>query len=493
MSDSSPHQRRAGVLLHVTSLPSRLPVSGIGPEAVAFVDWLAEAGVGVWQVLPLVPTHPEDASPYNGLSAMAGNPELVSLPALAADGWLTRAELEHVGSARMTPAAARTLAARRFVARQRRAPDERFAAWQVEQGHWLPDHCAFVALREQRDLAPWTTWEPGLRDREPAALEAALAPLRGRVDVLVAEQWFFAEQWRALRAHAASREVQIFGDVPIFVSLDSSDVWAHRHLFRLDAAGQPTTVTGVPPDYFAADGQMWNNPHYDWDAMAAEGWAWWRSRVRAQLALVDLLRIDHFRGFEAAWHIPAGSETAREGHWEKSPGDALLAALLDEAGPGALVAEDLGVITDEVDALRRRFGLPGMRVLQFAFDGDPENTHLLSRHEENGVVYTGTHDNATTCGWWADLDEDARAQVRRAVPDGDDPAPWGLVGLLMTSVSRLAVVPAQDLLGLGDEARMNTPGTATGNWRWRAAEGSFDAALAARTREVLAGAGRLPG
>ena len=438
--------RRAGVLLHVTSLPGG---SDLGSAAFGFVDFLAEAGCTVWQVLPLVPTHEDDGSPYNSSAAMAGNPDLIC---------------------------------------QERAPadDEGgLAAWCAQQEPWLTPYVEFTALRELHGGAHWWTWPAPLRDRDPEAVADALAPLADRIRALLREQWVFAHQWAELRGYAASKGVLLFGDLPIFVSLDSADVWAHRELFHLDDEGRPVTVTGCPPDYFAEDGQRWNNPHYDWDAMAADGYAWWQRRIARQRELFDLVRIDHFRGFEAAWHIPADAPTAREGRWVHGPGKDVLAALVETAGPGTLVAEDLGVITPEVDALRREFGLPGMKVLQFAFDGDPDNPYLPARHGESSVVYTGTHDNDTTLGWWEDLDPESRARVRSALPDPDEPMPWALVRLALSSTARLAVVPAQDLLGLGSEARMNTPGTDEGNWTWRAPDDAFDPGLAERLRVLV--------
>jgi len=457
-----PESRRAGVLLHVTSLPG----GTLGEEAFRFVDFLADAGCSVWQVLPLVPTHEEDGSPYNALSAMAGNHELIDRDRAVAQG---------MGDAHLL------------------SPERQrdFEAWTEGQRDWLEAYVEFMALRELQDHATWPTWEPGLRDRDRLRVAEALAPLAERVLTLRFAQWVFAVQWRELREYAASRGVLLFGDLPIFVSLDSADVWASRELFQLDAHGQPTTVTGCPPDYFAADGQRWNNPHYDWDAMAADGFAWWRRRIERQRELFDLVRIDHFRGFEAAWHIPAGAATAREGHWVSAPGREVLAALVGTAGPGTLVAEDLGVITPEVDELRRKAGLPGMKVLQFAFDGNPDNPHLPHRHEERSVVYTGTHDNDTTVGWWTGLDEGSREQVRAALPDPDEPMPWGLVRLALASRAWMVVVPAQDLLALGNESRMNTPGTASGNWDWQAPAGGFDAALSARVRDLVEGSGRV--
>jgi 4-alpha-glucanotransferase len=449
--------RRAGVLLHVTSLPT----GDLGPEAFAFVDFLAAAGVSVWQVLPLVPTHEEDRSPYNALSAMAGNPELISRARQVEQGLVDVAGLSS----------------------DRRAA---YGEWCDQQSAWLDTYLEFMAIRDLLDHTKWPTWEPGLRDREPGRVAEVLAPQQEALETLRFEQWVFAEQWRELKEYAASRGVIFFGDLPIFVSHDSADVWASRELFQLDAEGQPTTVTGVPPDYFAKDGQRWNNPHYDWDRMASDGFAWWRLRIARQRELFDLVRIDHFRGFESAWHVPVEAATAKDGYWLKNPGREVLTAIVETAGPGTLVAEDLGVITPEVEALRTEFGLPGMKVLQFAFDGSPENPYLPQHHGEQSVVYTGTHDNDTTVGWWATLEESTRERVRSLLPDRDEPMPWGLIRLAFSSTARLAVVPAQDLLGLGSEARMNTPGTDTGNWTWRAARGSFDAELSGRMGAVLA-------
>lgn len=469
--------RRAGVLLHVTSLPGpgrslderedRAGGSGdLGDEAHRFVDFLADAGCSVWQVLPLVPTHEEDGSPYNARSTMAGSPELISRERQVEQGLTGPDSLNN---------------------QQRVA----FESWCEERREWLDPYVEFAALRELLDGAPWPTWEPGLRDREARRVAEVLAPARGRVEALRFEQWVFAVQWDALRAYAASKGVLLFGDLPIFVSLDSADVWASRELFELDDTGRPITVTGCLPDYFAKDGQRWNNPHYDWDAMAADGFAWWRRRIARQRELFDLVRIDHFRGFEAAWHVPVDAPTARDGQWVPGPGAAVLSALVETAGPGTLVAEDLGVISPEVEDLRVRFGLPGMKILQFAFDGSPDNPYLPGRHGEQSVVYTGTHDNDTTLGWWRECDKKTRDLVCSYLIDPDEPMPWALVRLALDSTARLAVVPAQDLLGLGSESRMNVPGTDEGNWAWQAAAGSFDSDLAHRVRALVADADRL--
>jgi len=438
-------RRRAGVLLHVSSLPG----GTVGPHAYAFVDLLAAAGCSVWQVLPLVPPD-EEGSPYRALSAMAGHPGLLD-------------------AVRTDP----------------RPDDPAYLTWCEQQSDWLDPYVEYLTVRTSLGGRPWPEWEPALRDRDPQRVAEVVAAAPALAERVRSDQWRFAQQWGALRTYAADRGVLLYGDLPIFVAHDSADVWSHRHLFRLDTSGRPTTVTGVPPDYFAAEGQRWNNPHYDWEAMAADGYAWWRRRIARQRDLFDLVRIDHFRGFEAAWHVPVDAPTAREGWWETGPGLDLLRPLVDAAGPGSLVAEDLGVITPDVDRLRRDVGLPGMKVLQFAFDGDPANPHLPPHHEEWSVVYTGTHDNDTTLGWWQSLSDGTRDLVRPLLADPREPMPWALVRLAYASRARLAVVPAQDLLGLGTEARMNTPGVTDGNWTWRAADGAFDHALAERLREVV--------
>jgi 4-alpha-glucanotransferase len=442
--------RRAGVLLHVSSLPG----GRLGPAAYAFVDALARAGASVWQVLPLVPPD-EEGSPYRALSAMAGHPGLLD-------------------PTQEPPAAG----------------DPAYEAWCAREADWLDPYVAYLALRTLHGGTPWTGWEPALRDRDPAAVRTALAGAGDLTERLRAEQWLFADQWRRLREYAADRGVLLYGDLPIFVAHDSADVWADRHLFRLDADGRPTTVTGVPPDYFAADGQKWNNPHYDWAALAADGYAWWRRRITRQRDLFDLVRIDHFRGFEAAWHVPVDAPTAKDGWWEPGPGLDLLRPLVESAGAGSLVAEDLGVITPAVDELRRTCGLPGMKVLQFAFDGDPGNPHLPAHHGEHSVVYTGTHDNDTTLGWWRSLDDGTRDLVRAQLLDPAEDLPWALVRLALSSRARLAVVPLQDLLALGSEARMNTPGVPDGNWTWQAAPRAFDDAVVDRLAQLVATTGR---
>jgi 4-alpha-glucanotransferase len=483
--------RRAGVLLHPSSLPSPYGRGDLGHAAYRFVEFLAAAGCSVWQVLPLGPTHP-DRSPYNARSVHAGDPELISLDWLRDRELLTDNELaaqcaDHARRGEWLRAAARRFA-------QRLASDATLAAdyhaFCTANADWLPSYTQYIALAEQQGSAPWQRWPQPLRDREPAAIEAALGAAGERLAALCFEQYVFDRQWAELRAYAAGHGVYLFGDIPIFVAPDSADVWWRRELFHLDAAGLPLVETGVPPDYFSTEGQRWGNPHYDWARMAEDGFAWWHRRVARQRERFDLLRIDHFRGFEACWEIPREAASAAEGHWASAPGDALLPVLVHAAGPGVLVAENLGIITPAVEQLRRAHGLPGMRVLQFGFDGDPHNPHLPHNHETCEVVYTGTHDNDTTLGWFSSLDEPSRARVLEYLRQPGEPMPWPLIRAAMASVARLAIIPMQDLLELGSEGRMNQPGLAGGNWGWQLEPGGAGEGLARRLRVLTKTYGR---
>ena len=427
MSDL-PQRRRAGALIHPTSLPG-----GDLARAVDLLDCLRAAGMSVWQMLPLGPPGP-DGSPYFGDSAFAGHAALV--PAGAA--W---------------PAG---------------APDlEAFAA---RQAYWLDDYALFTVLGAEQDGAPWWAWPTPLRDRQGAALAAARRRLREPMARIVAGQHAFDCAWRALRAAAAERGILLFGDLPMYVAPDSADVWAHRELFSVDPAGGMDAVAGVPPDYFASEGQCWGNPTYRWERHAAQDYRWWVERLRVQLGRFDLLRLDHFRGLEAYWEIPAGAATAREGQWRPGPGAGLLAALRSALGRLPLVAEDLGVVTTEVERLRDAFALPGMRVLQFGFDGSPANPHLPHCYPERCVAYTGTHDNDTAAGWFASLDAATQARVTAYLDCAPHEVTRAMVSAVLGSRAELAVVPVQDLLGLGGDARMNVPGVSGGNWRWRLAD-----------------------
>lgn len=482
-------QRRAGVLLHPTSLPGPLDTGDVSHDAYRFIEFAAAAGFSVWQMLPVGPTH-ADHSPYLSLSANAGNPLLISLDWLRDRGWLQDSRMEPCGR----DTCFRRAALREAHARFRQQADAhwhlRLTAFQQAQATWLDDDALFMALREAHDGAPWTQWPAALRDRDPAALAAARRDHALAIDRHGFEQFVFFTQWAELRAYAHRHGLSLFGDLPLFVAHDSVDLWAHRHLFAVDAQGRPQRIAGVPPDYFAADGQIWGNPLYRWAAHEAEGFAWWKRRMATQLTLFDLVRIDHFRGLESHWELPADARTAREGRWVPSPGAALIEALDAQFHPLPLVAEDLGVITPEVEALRRGHGLPGMRVLQFAFDGSPHNPHLPQNFEPMTVAYTGTHDNATTLEWFESLDPTEHTAVHFHFPSPGTPMPAPAIHAALSSVARLAMLPMQDLLGLGAGHRMNTPGTATGNWRWRFAWSQVPEGRAAELRLQVERCGR---
>lgn len=497
--------RASGVLAHPTSLPGRYGIGDLGPAAHAFLDFLAAARQQLWQVMPLTPTGYGD-SPYQSPSAFAGNPLLIDLEPLAAAGWLSADELaplaalprEQVDFPRLIPLkqAALRRAFERFQAQADDASRARFAAFCQQEAAWLDDYTLFAALREATGVG-WFAWDPPLRDRALEALRRARETLRDAIGYHAFGQWLFFEQWDALRAAAHERGLRVFGDLPIFVAYDSADVWAHRELFKLDAQGRPTVVAGVPPDFFSATGQLWGNPLYRWDALAATGYRWWVERFRQTLRLVDIVRVDHFRGFEAAWEVPAGAETAVDGQWVPGPGAALFRAVGAALGePAPIVAEDLGLITPEVRALLAELGYPGMKVLQFAFDSGPSNLYLPHNYDDpNYVVYTGTHDNDTTRGWYDSLGEGTRDFVRRYLGTSGADIAWDLVRLALASIADTAIVPLQDLLDLGSEARMNRPGAPEGNWRWRVLAEQLTPAVAARLAELtwLYGRTREPG
>jgi 4-alpha-glucanotransferase len=468
--------RHSGVLLHPTALPGAFGIGELGSEALRWLDFLAAAGQSVWQVLPLGPTGYGD-SPYQAFSSFAGNPYLLSVELLAGQGLLEQGELVALqqlpagridyGSLIPLKLGLLNAAAGRFLQAASDAEQAALDAFVGDSADWLPDFALFMALKEENGGSSWLEWSEELRLRDRAALAAArqrLAPAIRRIELW---QFWFRQQWQAVREYAHERGVQLVGDLPIFVALDSADAWANQQLLQLDVQGRPLAVAGVPPDYFSSTGQRWGNPLYDWPANEATGFAWWIRRVRANLRLYDRLRIDHFRAFEAYWRIPADHETAEHGTWQPGPGQKLFTALARALGSLPLIAEDLGVITPAVEALRDDNGLPGMKVLQFAFGGDPHDPYLPHEYVRNCVVYTGTHDNDTTAGWYASLGEAERSFVRRYLGCADEQVPWQLLRTALLSVADLAVLPLQDLLGLGSEARMNTPGQAGGNWSWR--------------------------
>jgi 4-alpha-glucanotransferase len=460
-------QRRAGILLHPTSLPGTPGNGDLGPEAYRFVDFCAECGIGAWQTLPLGPTH-EDQSPYQCLSVHAGNVRLISLQALVDLGWLDDAcgldEAEDLDAQRAVRLTAAYNGFQRKAADSERRAFKRFIR---DHARWLDDFALYQALRNANGGKAWYHWPQALCDRDADALETERKRLAGAIAQVRFEQFLFYRQWTQLRQYANDRGVLLFGDIPIFVAHDSADVWAHREWFSVDEHGRLQVVAGVPPDYFSATGQRWGNPHYRWEDLKKDGFGWWLERIRSQMEMFDLVRIDHFRGFEAYWEIDAGSDTAIDGHWVKGPGESFFQVLKQVFGELPLVAEDLGVITPEVTALRNQFSLPGMKILQFAFDGSAANPYLPHNHEVLGVVYTGTHDNNTTLGWYQDLSSVERAVVRHYLGDSQEPMPGLLIRAALASVARLAVIPLQDVLELDGAHRMNVPGVAEGNWRWR--------------------------
>jgi 4-alpha-glucanotransferase len=459
-------QRRAGILLHPTSLPGSEGNGDLGGEAYRFVDFLCSCGVGLWQTLPLGPTH-EDLSPYQCLSVHAGNFRLISLQSLQELGWLDDARLDE---SRGLDAQRKVRLLAAYNGFQRKASeDERkaFASFIQEHSRWLDDYALYEALRAEHGGRAWYHWPQRIRDRTPRALEIERKRLASPMEQARFEQFLFYRQWGQLRRYANDRGVLLFGDIPIFVAHDSADVWAHREWFSVDERGRLEVVAGVPPDYFSATGQRWGNPHYRWDALQKDGFGWWLERIRSQMEMFDLVRIDHFRGFEAYWEIDAQADTAVDGHWVKGPGQRFFEVLKQVFEELPLVAEDLGVITPEVTALRRQFDLPGMKILQFAFDGSLDNPYLPHNHEELSVVYTGTHDNNTTLGWYQELSDEHRHLIRHYLGDSSEPMPGLLVRAALASVARLAVIPLQDLLGLDGAHRMNVPGVAEDNWHWR--------------------------
>ncbi len=458
-------QRRAGILLHPTSLPGQPGNGDLGPSAYHFVDFLSNAGVRVWQMLPLGPTH-ADLSPYQTTSVHAGDPRLISLELLHEWGLLKAVPAMTAATATATRARALLEAATTFAHQADNDERQAFASFCEEHDHWLDDFALYQVIRETHDYQGWSSWPEALRKRDAEALAGVRETQAAALQRVKFEQYVFFRQWHQLRDYANERDVWLFGDVPIFVAHDSAEVWAHPELFLLDAQGQPTHVAGVPPDYFSETGQRWGNPLYNWPRMAEDRFDWWVQRIATQRELFDLIRIDHFRGFEAYWEIDAAEETAINGHWVKAPGEALFQRLADVFGDLPLVAEDLGTITEEVDHLRRQFGLPGMKILHFAFGEGGGNPYLPHNQEPLSVVYTGTHDNDTTLGWWATLDEATRQHVADYLGTVED-MPWPLIRSAMASVARLAVIPLQDLFSLGAEHRMNTPGSQEGNWVWR--------------------------
>ena len=467
--------RAAGILLHPTSLPSRGGIGDFGPAAYRFVDFLASSRQGIWQVLPLGPLGYGN-SPYSSTSAFAGNPLLISLERLAEHGWIDRSNLDQlsseVGPVEYEKVFVQKLpllfeAGRNFLRSGSSDALRQFESFCANNAWWLDDFVLFDALRAKYKLQPWNEWPNDIAVREPDALQDARHELADDIRIRSALQFAFYEQWHALRKYCAERGIHVVGDVAIFVNYDSADVWTHRELFRLNEDMNPEVVAGVPPDFFSKTGQRWGNPLYRWDVMKEKGYEWWIQRLRWATQNCDYIRLDHFRGFDQFWEIPAGEETAVNGRWVDGPRDDLFTHLRQALGGLPFFAEDLGYITPEVHALRDRLQIPGMCVLQFGF-GD-EGAHMYLPHRSVGkVIYTGTHDNDTVVGWWTSAaPEHERRNAEAYVGRCDDGIHWAFIRAAQTSPAELSIVPLQDVLGLSSDARMNTPSLNDGNWRWR--------------------------
>lgn len=478
-------ERGAGILLHPTSLPGSEGIGVLGAEAEAFIDFLAEAEILYWQLLPLGPTGYGN-SPYQSFSAFAGNPYLICLEELAHHGLLSAADLDSVRHLRASRVDFGSLyqvkwpilrhAHRQFVQSGRAyLPNYgMYDDFKAQHADWLIPYTRFMALKDKFGGRQWTSWPEPFRSADVPKAEWQHAKLAEVIEFHCFVQYVFFGQWLKLRQHAQRRGVQIVGDMPIFVAMDSSDVWANREDFEIDDAGNPRRVAGVPPDYFAEDGQLWGNPLYDWDRLAQSGYRWWLRRFELNFTLFDIVRIDHFRGFQAYWEIPADAETAKSGRWRAGPGMDLFNAVFEALPEARIIAEDLGDIDEAVHQLREDTGFPGMAVLQFAFDGDNKNLYLPHNLQANSVLYTGTHDNDTTLGWYEAASNEVQDQLRRYFRISGDDISWDFIRAAYSSTSRICIVPMQDLLSLDTRSRMNRPGTREGNWEWRMTDEEFN-------------------
>ena len=497
--------RASGILFHPTSLPGPHGIGDLGPAAYRFVDFLSAAGHKLWQVLPLNPSGYGD-SPFQCFSASAGNPLLINLDALVEKGILSRADLNTVpavpdhtvdyGRAIAFKFPLLNRAARNFFAATGSTERSQFDQFCRANAAWLDDFALFTACKDAHALIAWPRWPADIADRLPDAIQQRTLRFAAEIQAHKYWQYEFSQQWQKLRAYAHDQSIQIIGDVPIYVAHDSADVWANRQFFLLDAKGNPTRIAGVPPDYFSATGQCWGNPIYNWPLLKQTGYKWWVERFRSALRLYDIVRIDHFRGFEAYWEIPGSETTAVNGQWIKGPGADLFSVLKTELGDLPIIAENLGVITPEVEAIRHQFEFPGMAILQFAFGNDPQGPSFRPHNYVRDLVaYTGTHDNDTVVGWWNSqgttdsirTPEDVakeHAFARAYLDFAEEPVHWVLIRAILASVANTAMVPLQDVLGLGSPARMNLPGTPSGNWRWRCPPGALTPELAARLREL---------
>jgi 4-alpha-glucanotransferase len=494
--------RASGILLHPTSLPGPFGIGDLGPEAYAFADFLEAAGQSLWQVLPLGPTGYGD-SPYACYSAFAGNTLLISPEQLLTEGLLSRSDLPSaisLTSERVDFGQAHALKddlLRKTYDRYKKTTDtvlrSAFETFAQQYAAWLEDYALFRALKDAHGGIAWNEWEPALIRRTPAALARAREQLRDQVEAQMFYQFLFFRQWFALKNYGNEHGIQLVGDLPIFVAHDSADVWTNPEEFKLDNNGTPLVVAGVPPDYFSTTGQLWGNPLYNWERMLDEGFKWWIERVRATLNVVDIVRIDHFRGFAACWEIPGGDKTAEHGQWVAAPGRELFTAIRKALGELPIIAEDLGVITPDVVALRADFGFPGMRILQFAFGSDTKNSDLPHNYEPNVVAYTGTHDNDTTVGWFRSVAGEGSTRTAKQIErertfclnylnSNGKEIHWDFIRAVLASVANTAVVPLQDVLGLGTEARMNLPNSTEGNWSWRYKAGALTEEVGTRLK-----------
>jgi len=497
--------RSSGVLLHPTSLPGPHGVGDLGPEAYRFVDFLHAAGQKLWQVLPLNPTGYAD-SPFQCFSASAGNPLLISLERLAEQGILNKSDLHGVpvlpvetvdyGAVIRFKMPLLQNAASNFFSNASAEDRRRFEGFSQANASWLEDFALFMAVKEAHDLVAWTKWPADIAAFQPVAVKRWSEKLASTIQAQKFFQFEFFQQWQELRAYGRERNIRIIGDIPIYVAHDSADVYSNRRFFLLDERGNPTNVAGVPPDYFSATGQLWGNPIYNWPLLKETGYKWWVERLRSALRLYDCVRIDHFRGFEAYWEVPGNETTAIHGRWLKGPGGELFSVLHKELGDLPIIAENLGVITPEVEAIRHEFGFPGMAILQFAFGTDPQApTFKPHNYVRDLAAYTGTHDNDTVVGWWTSggtsdstrTPEDVvreHAYARAYLGFEDEPIHWVMIRSIMSSVANTAIAPMQDILGLGSQARMNLPGTSSGNWKWRMKPGAATGEIATRIREM---------
>lgn len=501
-------ERSAGILLHITSLPGEFGIGDLGESAFRFVDFLHRAGQSVWQVLPLSPTGAGD-SPYSSYSAFAGNPLLISLATLVERQLLRPEQMKQLREEARRHAVAKDAsdvrtdyelaksvkpkglkwAFENFLSRAQCAQIDEFESFCTRQKWWLDDFALYAALMKHFETDDWTRWETDLVTRQPEAMGRWKHELAREIEFEQFCQFIFFRQWDSLHNYAKQHEVTLFGDMPIFVAFGSADVWANQSLFCLDEKGRPTFVAGVPPDYFSKTGQLWGNPLYHWEKVEQSGYRWWIQRLKAAFELYDILRIDHFRGFESYWSVPAGAKTAVSGKWEKGPGTGPFDAARRELGELQIVAEDLGLITDDVHALREELQFPGMRVLQFGFDQEHDVFHRPDHFPEDSVAYTGTHDNSTIVGWYLQR-QDPKSEddiLDRYLDDvlASEPIHWRLLSMLYSSQAKLAIAPMQDVLGLDDSAKMNTPGVPNGNWGWRLDEQALTEALADRLRDMM--------